>query len=358
MEGGYYAIRFFRESTLRVAVANFSPPIERTLDFERYWASFEKPPPPKRATLFEPPQAWGFHIFALAAYLLEKGIATEAEFWDYREDRFSGYHSNGVLRVSFFNADDLKCYLNRFGYPDLFINYGQNGHPVLQRLAGKSFRVHVPCLRRGIYAKRNLDAECFLVDSETYLDSRSMLYVPVVNTNKVCPGNGAKERDFIYLASAYWGKRHDLLLESVRGTELTGHLHPVDPSLLDLTGTKLTTSNWNEKDVVDLLRTSRIAVYPGDHTSNPAAMWECVAAGLPIVVNENIVGGKHLVVPGVTGELSSECGFTAAMRRLLEHRHSYHPREYFEQHWDTIETLESYLDFFHRMGFESKAICS
>lgn len=337
---------------MRVAIANFSPPIEKTLDFEAYWARFEKPAPPKRMSLFEQPHSWGFHIFALAAYLLDRGVAAEAEFWDYREDRWSGYHASGVLRVSFFNLADLNCYLDRFGYPDLFINYGQNGHPVLKRLAGKSFRVHVPCLRRGLYAKRNLDAECFLVDSETYLDARSRLYIPVVNTDKVRPGNCLKERDFIYLASAYWGKRHDLLLHSVRGTELTGHLHPVDPLRFDLTGTKLTTSNWDERDVVDLLRTSRIAVYPGDRTSNPAAMWECVAAGLPIVVNENIAGGKHLVVPGITGELASERGFSAAMRLLLGRSNSYRPREYFEQNWGTIETLERYVDFFQRMGFE------
>ena len=81
-------------------------------------------------------------------------------------------------------------------------------------------------------------------------------------------------------------------------------------------------------------------------------MWECVAAGLPIVANENIAGGKHLVVSGVTGELASEDGFSAAMRLLLEQRNSYRPREYFEQNWGTIETLERYFDFFQRTGFE------
>jgi glycosyltransferase involved in cell wall biosynthesis len=79
-------------------------------------------------------------------------------------------------------------------------------------------------------------------------------------------------------------------------------------------------------------------------------MWECVAAGLPILVNRNIAGGRHVVVPGVTGELASEDEFAPAMRRLLERRHSYRPGEHFEQHWDTIEMLERYLEFFRRMG--------
>jgi len=112
----------------------------------------------------------------------------------------------------------------------------------------------------------------------------------------------------------------------------------------------LTTSNWYERDVVELLRTSRIAVYPGDQTSNPAAMWECVAVGLPIVVNENILGGKHLVIPGTTGEFASESGFRDAIDQVLANRDSYRPSEYFGSHWNTFEMLDRYLEFFQTMG--------
>jgi glycosyl transferase family 1 len=137
----------------------------------------------------------------------------------------------------------------------------------------------------------------------------------------------------------------------VRGSSLTGHLHPIDGRRLNLAGTRITTSDWDERDVVELLTTSRIAVYPGDDTSNPAAMWECVAAGLPIVVNREIRGGKHLVVPGVTGELASEDEFGAVIQQVLANRDSYTPRQYFEEHWDTVETIERYLAFFERMGW-------
>ena len=81
-------------------------------------------------------------------------------------------------------------------------------------------------------------------------------------------------------------------------------------------------------------------------------MWECVAAGLPIVVNENIKGGKHLVVPGVTGELASEDNFLEVMRYVLAHRGRYRPREYFLEQWDTIEMIEKYLAFFRTMGWK------
>ncbi len=298
----------------------------------------------------EQPHDWGFHIFAIAAHMLDRGLADEAEFWDYRNDRFSSYHPTGVRRVSFFNDADLKCYLHRFGCPDLIINYGRFGDPILEFLSGKSFRVHVPCARTGRYLKGNFNAECFLVDAEDYLDARSMLYVPVVHTGKIFPAECGKERDLIYLASAYPAKRHDLLLRAVKGSRVTGHLHPVDRDTIDLTDTLLTTSNWYERDVVELLRTSRIAVYPGDQSSNPAAMWECVAVGLPIVVNENILGGRHLVIPGITGEFASECGFREAINHVLAHRHSYCPSEYFQSHWNTVEMLDRYLEFFQTMG--------
>jgi len=158
---------------------------------------------------------------------------------------------------------------------------------------------------------------------------------------------------FIYLGSNYPGKRHDIVINAVRGTELTGHFHPVDGSQLDLSSTNITTSNFNQRSVVELVRTSRIAVYPGDHTSNPAAMWECVAADLPIVVNENIDGGKHLVVPGVTGEFASEDDFYEVMKSVLANLKSYRPREYLIEHRDTIPTLERYLSFFRKMGWRS-----
>jgi hypothetical protein len=40
------------------------------------------------------------------------------------------------------------------------------------------------------------------------------------------------------------------------------------------------------------------------------------------------------------------------MRHTLANQKKYRPREYFMQHWDTVSTLESYLAFFHRMGWQ------
>jgi hypothetical protein len=335
----------------RVVIANVTNPVPDMLDFDALWADHELPAPPAhRHTLFEQPVDWGFHIYALGVHMLDRGLARHVEFWDYARRRSSEYHANGVLKVRFSNEADVAAYLLRYGAPDLFLNYGRTGRPLLELLAGQCFRVHVPCTRDACERDGNSGAECYLIDDDAYLDDRSMLYVPVVNMDRICPGDDAKVRDFIYLASVYEGKRHDLLLRTVEGTELTGHLHPVEPGQLDVRNPNITTSAFGERGVVELFRSSRIAVYAGDRTSNPAAMWECVAAGLPIVVNAAIRGGKHLVVPGVTGELAAENDLLATMRRVLATRAAYAPRRHFEAAWDTVATLESYLAFFGRMG--------
>jgi glycosyltransferase involved in cell wall biosynthesis len=335
---------------MKVIIANFSRPIDKTIDFKSYWANHIKPEKVKRLSLFEYKADWGFHIYSIGVYLMDIGIADEVEFWDFSEKRSASYHPYGVLRVMFYNNSDIIAYLEQYGYPDLFINHGRYGLPILPYLDGKCFRIHVPASRTGLDRQDNFGADCYLVDSDEYLDDRSMLYVPVVNTKKIYPNKREKKRDFIYLATLHPNKRHDILLNAVRGTELTGHLHPVDGAKLDLTNTNVTTTDLNEVDVVDLLQTSRIAVYPGDNTSNPAAMWECVAAGLPIVVNEKIKGGKHLIVPGITGEFATENNFYNVMQHVLANLHSYRPRESFMENWDTVSMLEKYLSFFRKMG--------
>jgi hypothetical protein len=248
------------------------------------------------------------------------------------------------------NEEDIAAYLEVHGFPDLYNNHGRFGHPILKLMENHCFRVHVPAMRLGMDREDNYGAECYLVDDEQFLDHHSMMYVPVVNTKRICPIDCEKLRDFIYLAANYGSKRQDILLNAVRGTELTGHLHPVDASRLDLSNTHVTTSGWNARNVIELLRTSRLAVYPGCD-SNAASMWECVAAGLPMVMNRDNLGGKHLVVPGVTGEFASDQEFYKVIKHVLANLDAYQPRDYFEKHWNTITILEQYFSFFVKMGW-------
>ncbi len=217
---------------MKVAIANFGNPITASLDYEASWATHTKPPRIARPPLFEQPHDWGFHIYALGSYLMEKGLADEVEFWDFAESRSTSFHSTGILRVMFHNADDVQAYLDRYGYPGLYVNHGSDGQPILDMLENRTFRVHVPALRVGRDCDGNFGAECYLVDSEDFLDERSMVYIPVVNTRAISPAVEEKKWDFIYLAGCYSGKRHDLVLRAARESGLSGHLHPVDESQL------------------------------------------------------------------------------------------------------------------------------
>jgi len=335
---------------MKVVITNFPPPIKSSLDFDKYWKNFEKPLLFKKTSLFEYKADWGFHIYALGVYLMDKAIADEVEFWDYSPDRKTEYHPLGILRVLFHNLNDIISYMKRFGYPDLLVNHGYYGRPLMKYLRDVCFCVHVPALRQGIDRFGNFGAHAYLVDSPEYTDKRAMLYVPVVNTDKFRPAERKKERDFIYLASNYRGKRHDIIIKAVHGQSITGHFHPVKKGSMDLKDTNITTSDFNEEYVPELLQSSRIAVYPGDNTSNPAAMWECVATGLPIVVNKTIRGGKHLVIPGITGEFADRKTFYPTMRKILDNIHTYKPREYFMGHWNALDTLEKYVNFFRKTG--------
>ena len=53
----------------------------------------------------------------------------------------------------------------------------------------------------------------------------------------------------------------------------------------------------------------------------------------------------------MTGEVASKRRFRSTMEHVLAHRDSYAPRRYFEEHWDTVSMLETYLAFFARMGW-------
>ena len=65
---------------------------------------------------------------------MDQGVAQRVEFWDYQPKRTIAYLANGVLKVTFRNEDDVAADLDRFGPPDLFINHGVNGVPVLRLL--------------------------------------------------------------------------------------------------------------------------------------------------------------------------------------------------------------------------------
>ena len=94
------------------------------------------------------------------------------------------------------------------------------------------------------------------------------MYIPVVNTESIYPVSCEKTRDFIYLAANY--KARGTTLFSMPCAIVITAISIPSKVGTDLTDARITTSTFNEKNVVELLRTSKIAVYPADHASSPA----------------------------------------------------------------------------------------
>jgi hypothetical protein len=109
---------------VKVVIANFSAPVITTSDASAFWVRHEPPPRRRGLSLFEQPAGWGFHITAIGVYLRDRGMADAVEFWDCADRRGTSYLPNGVLRVTFYHEDDVAAYLDRYGVPDLFLNYG------------------------------------------------------------------------------------------------------------------------------------------------------------------------------------------------------------------------------------------
>jgi glycosyltransferase involved in cell wall biosynthesis len=82
----------------------------------------------------------------------------------------------------------------------------------------------------------------------------------------------------------------------------------------------------------DLLRDSKFLFTPNISDASPRVITEAMCNGLPVVVNQNILGGWHNVIPDVTGEFfNDETDVEAAVRKVSENLEKYTPRKwYFE----------------------------
>ncbi len=80
----------------------------------------------------------------------------------------------------------------------------------------------------------------------------------------------------------------------------------------------------------ELIRNSKFLFVPNVSDASPRIITESLANGLPVVVNQNILGGWHNVIPGVTGEFfNDENDVENAVRKVTSNIERYKPREWF-----------------------------
>lgn len=77
----------------------------------------------------------------------------------------------------------------------------------------------------------------------------------------------------------------------------------------------------------------RFLFAPNVSDASPRVITEAMLYNMPVLVNKNIVGGWHNVIPGVTGEFfTSEHDIETALDRLTNPETHYTPREWFVTH--------------------------
>jgi hypothetical protein len=74
----------------------------------------------------------------------------------------------------------------------------------------------------------------------------------------------------------------------------------------------------------------RFLFAPNVSDASPRVITEAILYDMPVLVNYNIVGGWHNVIPGVTGEtFTSEHDIGGGLDRLVGNEANYHPRQWY-----------------------------
>ena len=89
----------------------------------------------------------------------------------------------------------------------------------------------------------------------------------------------------------------------------------------------------NYHDFQMLMKKSRFLFVPNVADASPRVITEAICYNMPVLVNYNIIGGWHNVIPGVTGEFfDDEKNISEALTKITQVRdsnHGYTPREWF-----------------------------
>jgi hypothetical protein len=80
------------------------------------------------------------------------------------------------------------------------------------------------------------------------------------------------------------------------------------------------------------MKKCRFLFIPNISDASPRVITEAICYNMPVLVNENILGGWHNIIPSVTGEFfSSEKDISTALDKLYSPNASYTPRKWFEE---------------------------
>ena len=94
------------------------------------------------------------------------------------------------------------------------------------------------------------------------------------------------------------------------------------------------------------LQKCRFLFVPNIADASPRVITECMCYNIPVLVNYNILGGWHNVIPYKTGEFfTDENNVSAALDKLLTNYKDYQPREWFIQNRGLENSGAEFADF-------------
>lgn len=90
----------------------------------------------------------------------------------------------------------------------------------------------------------------------------------------------------------------------------------------------------------------RFLFVPNISDASPRVITESLCYNMPVLVNENIVGGWHNVISGVTGEFfTDENNMRPALDKLLENYDSYTPNKWYVENRGRLNSGKEFADF-------------
>jgi hypothetical protein len=102
---------------------------------------------------------------------------------------------------------------------------------------------------------------------------------------------------------------------------------------------------WGE--LQDKMRESRFLFLPNVNDASPRVIAECMTKDLPVLMNENILGGWKYITPETGEFFSNEYDFEDALNRLLDKLENISPKEWWKNNYSQAESrikLRNFLE--------------
>ena len=193
------------------------------------------------------------------------------------------------------------------------------------------------------------------IQSPTYLENEEKVFLPnmlITEADLKDPAhyqydpNITKEYDFMYVCLKDNAQCSEGWQSTARNWELAKKCLVIMCRDFNLKGILVGRENCditefcaNMLTIVDLLpfhefqdrmKKSKFLFVPNIEDASPRVITEAMLYNMPVIVNENIGGGYHNVIPGITGEFfTDENNVIQALEKVTKNTTSYTPRDWY-----------------------------